>query len=141
MPKVRRKDYVFDGWYTQQDGGIKVTGDKPLKEAVTLYAQWTKAAAPAKAAAPTLQSKKKGQIQVSLKNVTGASGYQIEYSTSKAFASSKIKEVGASAKSKTLLGLKAGKKYYVRVRAYSMDSMKNRIYGAYSAVQNVKVKS
>lgn len=140
MPKVKRKDYLFSGWYTQQDGGTKVAGDKPLKEAMTLYAQWTKASAPAKAAAPTLKSGKKGQMQVSFKSVTGAAGYQIEYSVSKKFTSAKTKDAGASAKKKTISALKAGKKYYVRLRAYSVDSMKNRIYGAYSTVKSVKVK-
>jgi len=139
MPKVKRKDYLFNGWYTQQDGGTRVTGEKPLKEAATLYAQWTKAEAPAKVAAPTLKSKKKGQIQISFKGINGAAGYQIAYSDNKKFASAKTKEA-RTAKVKTISGLKAGKKYYVRVRAYNVDSMKNKIYGAYSTVKSIKVK-
>ena len=141
MPKVQRKDYLFDGWYTKQDGGEKVTGDKPLKEAATLYAKWTRVTAPAKSAVASLKSKKKGQMQVSFQNINGVSGYQIEYALNKKFTSSKTKEAGKTAKSKTLSGLKAGKKYYVRVRAYQLDSMKNRIYGSYSTVKSVKVKS
>ena len=141
MPKVQRKDYLFDGWYTQQDGGERVNGDKPLTEAATLYARWTKAEAPAKPAAPVLKSKKKGQMQVSFQNVNGAAGYQIAYAADKKFTSAKTKEAGASAKTKTISGLKAGKKYYVRVRAYRFDSMKNKIYGAYSSVKGIKVKS
>jgi len=140
MPKVKRKDYTFNGWYTQQDGGTQVTGDKPLKEAVTLYAHWTKTAIPAAPETPALKSKKKGLVQVEFKTVTGAAGYQIEYSADKQFTSVKTKETGASVKTKTITGLKAGKKYYVRIRAYNLDSMKNRIYGAYSAVKSVKVK-
>ncbi len=141
MPKVQRKDYLFDGWYTKQDGGEKITGDKPLKEAATLYAKWTRVTAPAKSAVASLKSKKKGQMQVGFQNINGVSGYQIEYALNKKFTSSKTKEAGKTAKSKTLSGLKAGKKYYVRVRAYQLDSMKNRIYGAYSTVKSVKVKS
>lgn len=140
LPKVKRKDYVFNGWYTQQNGGTQVTGDKPLKEAATLYAQWTKVPVPDKAAPPMLASKKKGQVQVSYQNVSGASGYQIAYSANKNFSSAKIKEAGTSAGTKAVSGLKAGTKYYVRIRAYSLDSMKNRIYGAYSAAKSVKVK-
>lgn len=139
MPKVQRRDYIFDGWYTQQSGGTKVTGDKPLDGAATLYARWTKAAAPAKAAAPELKAKN-GRIQVSISNVSGAAGYQIEYSADKKFKSAKTKKINLTAKTKTISGLKAGKKYYIRVRAYSVDSMKNRIYGAYSKVKSVKVK-
>ena len=141
MPKVQRKDYLFDGWYTQLNGGERITGDKPLTEAATLYARWTKAEAPAKPAAPALKSKKKGQIQVGIQHVKGAAGYEIGYSSSQNFASAKKKMAGAAAKTKTLTGLKAQKKYYVRVRAYCLDSMKNKIYGAYSSGKSVKVKS
>ena len=141
MPKVQRKDYTFDGWYTQQEGGAQVTGDKPLKEAVTLYARWTKTAAPAKASVSALKSQKKGQMQVSFQKLKSAAGYEVSYSTSKSFASAKTKEAGAAASLKTITGLKAGKKYYVRVRAYCMDSMKNRIYGAYSSAKSIKIKS
>ncbi len=141
MPKVQRKDYLFDGWYTKQEGGTQVTGDEPLKEAATLYARWTKAAAPAKVSALALKSKKKGQLQASFQKVKGAAGYQVSYSGSKKFTSAKTKEAGAGVKTKTVTGLKAGKKYYVRVRAYCLDSAGNRIYGAYSAVKSVKVKS
>ncbi len=140
MPKAQRKDYIFDGWYTQQDGGEKVSGDKPLDAAATLYARWAKALAPAKPAALTLQSKKKGQIQAGFQKVNGADGYQIEYSANKNFASAKTGEAKASAKTKTVTGLKAGKKYYVRVRAYCVDSVGNRIYGAYSTAKSIRTK-
>ena len=141
MPKVQRKDYLFDGWYTKQDGGEKITGEKPLKEAATLYARWTRVSAPAKSAVSALKSKKKGQMQVSFQNINAVSGYQMEYALNKKFTGVKIKESGKAAKSKTISGLKPGKKYYVRVRAYQLDSMKNRIYGAYSTVKSVKVQS
>ncbi|MDE7312615.1 MAG: leucine-rich repeat protein [Eubacterium sp.] len=141
MPKAQRKDYVFNGWYTQAEGGTKVSGDKPLEEAATLYARWTKAAAPAKPASLKLQSKKKGQIQAGFQAVDDAAGYQVDYSVKKSFAPAKTKEAGKSAKAKTITGLKAGKKYYIRVRAYSLDSMGNRIYGPYSAVKSVIVKT
>ncbi|MDE7312614.1 MAG: leucine-rich repeat protein [Eubacterium sp.] len=140
MPKVQRKDYTFDGWYTKQEGGTRVAGDEPLKEAATLYARWTKAQAPAKVSALSLKSKKKGQLQASFQKVKGAAGYQVSYSGSKKFTSEKTKEAGAAVKTKTVTGLKAGKKYYVRVRAYCLDSAGNRIYGAYSAVKSVKTK-
>ncbi len=140
MPKAQRKDYTFSGWYTKQQGGEKINGDKPLDAAATLYARWAKAAAPAKPASLKLASKKKGQIQAGFQNVNGAAGYQLDYSVNKNFTSAKTKEAKASAKTKTLTGLKAGKKYYVRVRAYSLDSMGNRIYGPYSTVKSVTVK-
>ncbi len=139
MPKVQRKDYTFDGWYTDQEGGRRITGDEPLTEASTLYARWSKAQAPAKVGALTLKSRKKGQLQVSFPQVKGALGYQVLYSGSKKFTSAKTKEAGASVKTKTITGLKAGKKYYIKVRAYSADSAGNKIFGRYSAVKSVKV--
>ena len=141
MPKAQRKDYTFSGWYTKQQGGEKINGDKPLDAAATLYARWAKAAAPAKPASLKLASKKKGQIQAAFQKVNGAAGYQIEYSENKNFTSAKMIEVKASAKSKTMTGLKARKKYYVRMRAYSLDSMNNRVYGVYGTVKSVKVKA
>ncbi len=140
MPKAQRRDYTFSGWYTQKQGGEKVSGSRPLDAAATLYARWTKASAPAKTASLTLSSKKKGRIQAGFQKVNGAAGYQIEYSANKNFTSAKMKEAKTSAKPKTITGLKAGKKYYVRVRAYSLDSMGNRIYGPYSAVKSIQVK-
>lgn len=104
MPKAKRKDYLFEGWYTQQDGGTKVVGDQSLDEATTLYARWTKAEAPAKAAAPMLKSKKKGQIQVSIAKMDGTAGYQIEYSDSKKFEFAEIKEVGTAGKQRRFQG-------------------------------------
>lgn len=141
MPKVQRKDYTFDGWYTRQEGGKRITGDDPLTEASTLYARWTKTQAPAKVSALTVKSKKKGQLQASFQKVKGAAGYQVAYSGSKKFTSAKKKEAGANVKTKTITGLKAGKKYYIKVRAYCVDSAGNRIYGAYSAVKSVKTKA
>lgn len=139
MPKVRRRDHLFDGWYTAQDGGTQVSGDQPLNEALTLYARWTKVSAPA-APALTLGSKKKGRLQAGIQNVNGAAGYEIDYSLNKNFAAAKTKKAGTAAGTKTITGLKAGKKYYVRVRAYALDSMKNKIYGDYSEVKSIKIK-
>ncbi len=139
MPKVRRRDYLFSGWYTKQDGGEQVSGDRPLNEALTLYARWTKVSAPA-APALTLDSKKKGRLQAGIQNVKGAAGYEIDYSLNKGFTAAKTKKAGAAAGTKTITGLKAGKKYYVRVRAYALDSMKNKIYGDYSEVKSIKIK-
>lgn len=139
LPKARRKDYLFDGWYTQQEGGTQIAADQPLNKAVTLYAHWTKAAAP-QAPVQELKSKKKGQLQVSIQKVSGAAGYQVEISTDKSFTSVKTKKIGAAARAKTFTGLKAGKKYFVRVRAYRLDSARSRVYGTYSGIKSIKIK-
>lgn len=141
MPKVQRKGYLFSGWYTQKEGGKQVAGDKPLEQAATLYARWVRASVPAKTASLKLVSKKKGQAKVSFQKVTGAAGYQVEYASGKDFASVKKKNLRANVNAKMLTGLKAGKKYYVRVRAYVLDSMGNKIYGAYSTVKSIRIQA
>ena len=35
-----RSGYAFDGWYTELDGGVKVTGDYVISNDTTLYAKW-----------------------------------------------------------------------------------------------------
>lgn len=89
----------------------------------------------------SVKSTKKAQANVVWKTVTGASGYVVEYSTSKKFTSKTTKKVALkkSAKKTTLKKLKSGKKYYVRVKAYKTVNGK-KVYGAYSSVKSVKVK-
>ncbi|MCQ2508118.1 MAG: fibronectin type III domain-containing protein [Dorea sp.] len=69
-----------------------------------------------------------------------ATGYQIQYSTSKTFESGvkTVKVTSASTVSKTISSLTKNKTYYVRVRAYKTVSGTN-YYSAYSATKNVKI--
>ena len=43
VPTLSRDGYTFDGWYTEPDGGIKITNntDKTTAQSETLYAHWT----------------------------------------------------------------------------------------------------
>lgn len=141
LPKTQRKQYDFKGWYTQKSGGEKVTPATVLNASTTLYAQWTETAKSAKPAKLSLTAKKGRQMKVSYKKVSGASGYQIAYSTNKKFASSATKKVTTSSTSKTLKNLKKGKTYYVRVRAYQTDSAGNKVYGTYSGKKSIKIKA
>ncbi len=141
LPKIQRKKYDFKGWYTQISGGEKVTQATVLNVSTTLYAQWAKTAKLAKPAKLSMTAKKGRQMKVSYKKVSGASGYQIAYSTSKKFASSATKKVTTSSTSKILKNLKKGKTYYVRVRAYKTDSAGNKVYGTYSEKKSIKIKA
>ena len=89
-----------------------------------------------------LTTPKKAQLKVKYKKVTGVTGYQVKYSTSKSFSKSASKSVtvkGASTLTKTVKSLKSGKTYYVKVRAYkTVGGVK--YYSSYSAVKKVKVK-
>ena len=62
----------------------------------------------------------------------------VKYSTSKTFKTGKILRVTNT--KATLKKLKTGKTYYVKARAYKVDSAGNRIYGKYSAVKKVVIK-
>lgn len=42
LPSVTRSGYIFDGWYTAETGGEKVSTDTVFDEAATLYARWLK---------------------------------------------------------------------------------------------------
>ncbi len=82
------------------------------------------------------------QLTATWKTVSGVTGYEVVYSTSKKFTSKTTKKVTikkAKTKKTTIKKLKKGKKYYVKVRAYKTVSGK-KIYGAYSSVKSVKVK-
>lgn len=69
-------------------------------------------------------------------------GYQVQYSTSKKFTKKTTKTVKVATKkklNKKIKGLKSGKKYYVRVRAYKMNGKKT-VYSAWTTKKSVKVK-
>ncbi len=94
-----------------------------------------------KIAVKSLKAKKKAFVVKAAKQ-SGITGYQIQYSTSKKFTKKTTKSVKVKttkALSKTVKGLKSGKKYYVRVRAYKVSGKKTT-YGVYGAAKSVKVK-
>ena len=73
------------------------------------------------------------------KKVSGAAGYEMVYATNKKCTKNK-KTVRFTSTSKTVKSLKKGKTYYVKVRAYKLDSANKRVYGKYSTVKKVKIK-
>ena len=94
--------------------------------------------APSKGKISKLVNKSGRKCQVSIKKISGASGYQIMYSTSSKFSGAKTKTTSKT--SLTISGLKKNKTYYVKVRAYKKDSQGKKVYGSYSAVKKVKIK-
>lgn len=141
LPKAERKNYAFAGWYTAKSGGTKVSADTVPEKSATYYAHWKKVSKPSKAAVTSVKAKDNGKLQVKYKKVSGAKGYEIVYSTSKSFASSKTKKVTVKSTNKTLSGLKKNTVYYVKVRAYKVDSAGQKIYGKYSTVKKVRTKT
>lgn len=86
----------------------------------------------------SVKSSKKGAITVKTNAVTDkVTAYKVQYATKKDFSNAKTVTVKTTKKalSKTITGLKAGKKYYVRVKAVNGSKT-----SAYSAKKAVTVK-
>lgn len=84
-----------------------------------------------------LVSKSAKKIKISFKGVSGATGYQVYYGTSKKFTKTKKKIVYKT--NTTIPGLKRGKVYYVKVRAFQKKDG-SRVYGSFSKAKKIKVK-
>lgn len=110
-----------------------LTGD--MSSVLTAY---TKPSAP-KLSSLSAPSKKK--VNVKWKKVSGITGYQIMWSTSKSFSSNtKTYDVKSSKKvSQKISTAKSKKKYYVRIRSYKTRNGK-KYYSAWSNVKSIKTK-
>ncbi len=63
---------------------------------------------------------KKKELELTWKKVSGASGYQMQFSTKKSFKGAKKISIKKSKSNYNISKWKAGKKYYVRIRAYQL---------------------
>ena len=95
---------------------------------------------PVKTTVKKLTAAKKSLKVAIAKKSTQVTGYQIQYSTSKKFASAKTKTVkNYKTTSVTLKRLKAKKTYYVRVRTFKKTG-KTTYYSGWSTAKSVKTK-
>ena len=95
---------------------------------------------PTKTALSSVTSPSAGKMTVKWKKNAVGTGYQIQYSTSSKFTSSKAVSVTKnSTLTKTIGGLAKGKKYYVRIRTYKTVG-KTKFYSAWSAAKTVTIK-
>ena len=94
----------------------------------------------ARPAISKLSSSDKGKASVTWNRNSKGSGYQIQYSTSSSYKSSKTAAVAKnSTVTKTVGSLRSGKVYYFRVRSYKTVSGV-RYYSAWSATKKIRVK-
>ena len=94
-------------------------------------------AAPAAVKLSSVKNSSSKSIKVTWKKQSGVTGYQVQYSTSSKMKSAKTVTVKkAKTTSVTISKLKKGKKYYVRVRAYTKKKGKTK-YTAWSAKKSV----
>ena len=135
-----RKGYSFAGWYTDAAATEKVsTVPVGTQGDLTFHAKWKKVAKPGKVVVSTIKNPTKKKIKITLKKkVSGAKGYEALIATDSAFKKNR-KIVRFTGTTKQISGLKKGKKYYVKIRAYATDSMGNKIYGSYSAVKKITI--
>lgn len=95
---------------------------------------------PAKAVISSIQNISGKKAAIRWKKVSGASGYKIYRATSKNGMYQCVKTVtSGSTLTWTNTGLKTGKTYYYRIRAYRTVKG-TKIYGVYSDVKSVAVK-
>lgn len=134
-----RKGYTFGGWYTDKTLKKKVTSisSKTVKN-VVLYAKWVKVSKCAAPSGVTLKNSKAKTAAVSYKAVSGAKGYEISYATNNKFSGAK--KVLTAARTRNIGNLSKGKTYYVRIRAYKIDSTGAKVYGNYSKTVKVTIK-
>ena len=137
LPSPTRKGYSFSGWYTAKSGGTKVTSSTTISKALTLYAHWSKITV-AKASINKVANTSASVARVYINKLSGATGYKIFYSDNSSFKNSQVAYTTST--SATLKNLKKNKTYYVRIRAYRMDSAGKPVYGAYSTVKKVTIK-
>ena len=133
-----RKDYAFAGWYKDAEFKKKIkTISSNARCDYTLYAKWTKVKVE-KVSLTSAKNSKGKKIVLKSKKVSGAKGYEISYSTDKKFKKAVTKK-NTTKTSYTISKLKKGKTYYVRIRAYKVDSTGKKVYGKYSSVKKVKI--
>ena len=124
------------------DGGNGGTGNGNSGNFGSSFGSETTQAAPKATALKGKPKAGRKSITVQWKKQADVSGYQIQYSANKKFKKNgtKIKTVKKPAATKvTIKKLKAGKKYYVRVRTYKTVNGRD-YYSGWSKTKNIKTK-
>lgn len=132
----KRSKYIFCGWYSDSKLTKAWNFNNKITSGQTLYAKWKKISLK-KATISKMQNVSGRKLKVTVKKVSGADGYQIQYSTKSNMKSAKT--VTSSKTTTTISKLSKGKKYYVRVKAYKKDSTGKKVAGKWSKVKNLKV--
>ena len=98
-----------------------------------------KVATPSNVTISSAKNSKKKTLIIKWKKVKNAKGYEVQYALNKKFSKSK-KSKTLSKLTFTAKKLKKGKTYYIRVRAYNLNSSKKKVYGKWSKRKSVYVK-
>ena len=119
--------------YTYKVVAFAGTGDSTLSKSKTFY----RVSRPAVSSLTNSASKK---MTVKWAKNSKATGYEIQYSTSKTFASGNktVKITSKATVSKVIGSLTKGRTYYVKIRTYKTVSG-TKYYSAWSAKKSVKI--
>jgi hypothetical protein len=111
------------------------------------YGEWqtiTGVTSPTTVTLSSLKSSKVKTLTAKWNKQTTVTGYQIQYSTSSNFSNAKtVKVTKNSTTSKTVTGLKSGKKYYVKIRTYKtlkVNGKSKTVYSSWSKATSIKVR-
>ena len=111
------------------------------------YGEWVTIAGTTKPASTNFTSLKSAKSKTFIAKwdkLTNVTGYQIQYSTNSNFSSAKtVKITKNTTNSKTVSGLKSGKKYYVRIRTYKtvkLNGKSTTVYSNWSKAKTIKIK-
>ena len=99
----------------------------------------TTVAKPGKVKISSVKNSQKKTIALKWTAVSGVKGYEIQVAQDKKFSKG-LKKKNTSGTSLKIKKLKKGKKYYIRVRAYSTGTDGSKVYGDWSPVKKVKIK-
>jgi len=139
LPKATRKKYLFKGWYTASIGGKKVVNGTEITNPNnhSLYARWEKVSV-GMAKISKLKNVKGKKVKLSIKKVSGAKGYLVYYASNKKF--NQYNAVSTTKATATLKKLSKGKRYYIKIRAYKVDSTGTKIYGKWSSIKFIVIE-
>lgn len=132
-PQPVRSKYTFLGWYTKANYSSKKLTSIPKGSTgnVTLYAKWLKV----KPAPVTIRSvnNSNGKLTIRLKKVSGVKGYELKISTDKEFKKNTA-TYDLGSKTTFTYGGASKNVYYIKARAYALDSTGVKRYGSYGKV-------
>lgn len=130
-----RRGYAFRGWYLDKKFKKRATGLSGRN--VTVYARWRKMAVKKVAALKLRSSKRK--LLVRYEERPKCRGYEIHLARNRKFTWGRM-TVETDKTNNVIRRLTRGKIYYVKVRAYKIDSAGKKVYGKYSSVGKIRIK-
>lgn len=111
-------------------------------ESTGIYEFITTLSSGTKTSISSMKNSSEKEVKITWKPESSVSGYQVQIATNKGFTKSKKSAtiIDNAQSSKTFKDLKKGKKYYVRVRTYTLTLDNKKVYSSWSVVKSVKVR-